>query len=313
MTGNPDAGKPGRASVVPMGARPDLGLYCLVVSFLTLGTLWPLLRAGVQTMPPLWFACTRLSLAAAVMFVFLTVLRRLRLPARQDVPVLISVGVFMMGLYVVMAHIALQYVGAGRATLLGFTTPLWVTPAAVLLLRERLNAQKLLGLVMGVGGLTMLFNPRGFDWSDSDVVMGNGLMLLCAMSWAVAIIQMRTQVYRLEPYQLVPWQLTIAAGCALIGALIIEPSARIELTQRNVFIIIAAGPVIGPITLWAGTMTMRHLPAVTASVGFLGVPVVASLIAWIFMGEPLTWTLVTGGTLILAGLTLVSLGEARAG
>jgi len=31
------------------------------------------------------------------------------------------------------------------------------------------------------------------------------------------------------------------------------------------------------------------------------------------MGEPLTWTLVTGGTLILAGLTLVSFGEARAG
>ena len=94
--------------------------------------------------------------------------------------------------------------------------------------------------------------------------------------------------------------------------MIIEPGARIEPTQRNVWLIICAGPVIGPITLWAGTMTMRHLPAVTASVGFLGVPVVASLIAWIFLGEALTWALVAGGTLILSGLALVSLGEARA-
>lgn len=300
-----------RAPVVPPGSNLTVGYSCLALSFLGLGTLWPLMRAGVQSMPALWFGTTRLALASVAMFVVLLVIGRLRLPSRQDLPVIISVGVFMMGIYVSMAQVALQYVGAGRATLLGYTTPLWVTPAAALLLRERLSAQKLAGVLLGLAGLALLFNPLGFDWSDSNVVMGNGMMILCAISWAVCIVQMRTQIYRLEPYQLVPWQLMVAAICVGTAALVFDPDSRIVWTETNIWLIVAAGPVMGPMTLWAGTMTQRHLPAVSASTGLLGVPVVSTLIAWVFLDETPTWTLILGLVVILGGIGLVSFTDRR--
>ncbi len=311
MAEGTEAGTRAGAPVTPPGTRPAVGFTCLGLSTLTLGALWPLTRAGVQAMPALWFGCIRIALASAVMFALVIVLGRFRLPSRQDLPVILSVGVFMMGIYVILSHIALQYVGAGRATLLGFTTPLWVTPVAVLLLRERVNAYKLAGIAIGLAGLAVLFNPLGMDWSDGKVVMGNGLMVLAAISWAVCIIQMRTQVYRLEPLQLVPWQLAVSALCLLIAAAIGEPGARIVPSERNIWLIVIAGPLGTSIALWTVTMTLRHLPAVTSSVGLLGVPVAATLIAWAFLGEPLTWALAIGLMVILGGMALVAVGGRR--
>ncbi len=300
-----------RKTIAPAGERRLLGFACLGLSILGLGALWPMMRAGVQIMPALWFGSTRLLMASACMFVLLMVLRRLRLPTRQDLPVIISVGVFMMGIYVTLAQIALQYVPAGRATLLGYTVPLWVMPFAILFLRERINRLKLIGWVLGVSGLIVLFNPLGFDWSDPNVVLGNGFMLICSVSWAVCVIQMRTQVYRLEPFQLVPWQLLVAGCCVLASALVFQPGEYIEFTQGNFWLLFISGPVVSSLTLWSSTMSLRHLPALTSSVGLLGVPFVATLLAWMFLGEPLTLTLGIGLVVIFAGITMVSIGEAR--
>lgn len=300
-----------RKTIAPAGESRLLGFVCLAISIFGLGALWPLMRAGVQVMPALWFGSTRLLMASAIMFVLVIALRRFRLPTRQDIPVIISVGVFMMGIYVTLAQIALQYMPAGRATLLGYTVPLWVMPFAILFLHERFNRLKLFGWLLGVIGLLVLFNPLGFDWTDPNVLMGNGFMLICSMSWAVCVIQMRTQNYRLEPFQLVPWQLLLAGCCVLAAALVFEPDEYIDFTPGNLGLLLVAGPVVSSLTLWSSTMTLRHLPALTSSVGLLGVPFVATLLAWMFLGEALTVTLGIGLVVIFAGIAMVSIGEAR--
>ena len=298
--------------VRPPGSVTAIGYACLAGTALTYGCLWPTLRYGVQIMPPLWFACLRMAAASATLFLLLFVFRRFRLPARQDLPVIFSAGLFMMGLYTIFSHLGMQVVGAGRATLLGYTTPLWVVPMAALLLRERIPPMKAAGLVLGLAGLVALFNPVGFDWTDRAVLTGNGMLLLAAMMWSVSIIQMRTQIYRLTPFQLAPWQLLISAICGLVGALIWEPAFGLEPTTGNLATLVVAGPLLSALGFWFGTMTVRHLPAVTASVGFLGVPVVSTLVAWAFLGETLTATLALGMVVILSGIALVSLSGRRA-
>ena len=69
-----------------------------------------------------------------------------------------------------LVHWGLQYVPAGRAALLAYSTPIWVVPAAMLFLGERLTGLRVLGLLAGLGGLAVLFNPLSFDWSDGQTV-----------------------------------------------------------------------------------------------------------------------------------------------
>ena len=302
----------GRASpVAPPGAVPAVGYACLAGAILAYGTLWTLMRVGVQTMPPLWFAAVRMGAACVFLFAVLAALRRLRLPRRQDMPVILSVGIGMMGLYACLSQVGLLVVGAGRATLLGYTTPIWVTPIAVIFLRERVGPLKLLGLAVALAGLAVLFNPLSFDWSRRDVVVGNGLLVVAAIVWAGSIVQMRTQVYRLEPIQLMPWQLLTSTVVCLAAALALEPGLYVAPTPANLALIGFSGPAITTLSIWLGTMTVRHLPAVTASVGFLGVPVTSTMIAWAILGEALSPTLAGGLAVIIAGLALASYAEMR--
>ena len=56
---------------------------------------------------------------------------------------------------------------------------------------------------------------------------------------------------------------------------------------------------------------MRYLPTTISTVGLLGAPVCALLLSVIFLDEKLTTDLLIGVVLILGGMVLVSLPDAR--
>ncbi len=265
------------------------------------------MRLTVELMEPFWFAVTRLGIGSAFLFLILGLTGRLRLPRRQDLPAVFCVGIFMMGLYVSIVHVAVQYVPAGRGALLAYSTPLWVTPVAIIFLGEKMTPAKLLGIALGLGGLVVLFNPLTMNWSDPKILLGNGLCLLAAMSWSVTILYLRVHRWNLSPLQLAPWQLLLATFIALPFAVITEgaPDATLE---PELWFLIAYGGLIGTaIALWTAQAAMRALPAVTVSIGLLGCPVIAMAISIVFLGEAPTASLIGGMVLILSGMALVNL------
>jgi drug/metabolite transporter (DMT)-like permease len=310
----PDASPPTIAVPPPPASAADeptrarrAGLAYLGVAALSYGGLWPAMRLGAGYMPPIWFALVRLLIGSAFLFLVLAATGRLRRPQRADLPVIFTVGVMMMGLYVVLVHYALQFVPAGRGALLGYSTPLWVTPFAVLFQGEKLTRCKLAGLVLGLTGLAILFNPAGFDWTDRKVLIGNGMLLLAAFSWSFAILHMRTHRWNLSPLQLGPWQLLVASIVALPAAMWLEPRHDV-IWAAPLFAIVAYGGIIGTgIAMFAATSAIRLTGPVTASIGLLGGPVVALTVSVLFLGEPPTPTLLGGLVMILSGIALVSL------
>lgn len=296
---------------LPIVSSNPVGYAFLGLAVLSYGGLWPVMRAGVEYLPPLWFATTRLFIGSLAIFLLLAAMGKLRLPGRADLPAILSVGICMMGLYVSLVHYAVQFVPAGRGALLGYLTPLFVTPIAVIFLGEPMTRLRAAGLALGLCGLVILFNPAGFDWSDPDTLLGNGLCLLAAMSWSVAILQMRGHRWHLTPLQLGPWQLLVATFVSLPFAIWIEP--RSDWTMGVPLVaLVAYGGVIGTaIAMWAFASTIQKLGAVTASIGILGGPVVALTVSVLFQGEALTPTLGGGVVLILGGIALVTLAQHR--
>ncbi len=311
MTGAPGDTPPRREPVAPPGSVAARGWMMLALTTLLFGATWPLVRVGVTLMPPVWFACIRIIGASVLLFVFLALIGRFRMPSRQDVPAILSVGIFMMGAFVVLSHIGMQWVEAGRAALLVYTVSLWVTPLAVVMLRERLSRARMVGLVIGLVGLAVLFNPLGFDWTDQNVILGNGILVFASMLWAVSIIQMRMHVYRLDTLQLAPWQLLVSAIITFVAAMVLERDLPINWSNADVMTVLVAGTLLLAVSLSIGTAEVRHLPAISASVGFLGVPVVSMLMGAAFLGEAIGATLIAGLVAILVGVAVVSVAQVR--
>ena len=114
------------AEAAPPSRARAYALLPLVV--LLWGVNWPAMKVALEYVTPLWFATLRTALGAACLFAFLALTGRLGRPTRQDLPIVLSVALLQVAIFQPLANLGRRHVAAGRAAVLVYTTPLWVTP-----------------------------------------------------------------------------------------------------------------------------------------------------------------------------------------
>lgn len=295
----------------PRLVRPGVAALLLGLVILLWGVNWPVMKQVVGQMPPVSFVAARLGLGTVTLVLVAALAGQLRVPARGDLPVILSVGLLQMTGFMLLVTLALQHVPAGRAGILAYTTPLWVVPLALIFLRERLTRLKLAGLLLGLAGVAVLFNPAGFDWRDPAVLTGNAMLMAGAALWAVNIIQVRGHRWIGTPLALAPWQMGIATICTGIVALVTEDLSGVRWTGTLLSLLAYNGPLATAFCFWAIVTVNRALPAITLSLATLGVPVVGLVSAALWLGEPLTPTNLAGLALIATGLAAMALADRR--
>lgn len=276
----------------------------LLVVVAAWGVTWPVNKVILRTLSPFWMTALRSAIATVVVFAIAIGTRRLVLPTRSDLPVVLSITCLHMVGFVVLANVGLQLVPTGRSMLLAYTTPLWVIPAASLLLKERLTAKQVIGVVAGIAGLVMLFNPATFDWSDRRAVLGNAATLVAALLWAANIVHLRAHRWHATPFELVPWETLLATVLLMLIALVSGGVPDVAWNATLVVLMLYSGVIGTALAYWAFAVASRNLPAVTIALGMLGAPVLGIVVATLWLGEPLTVSLVLAVALILGGIAL---------
>jgi drug/metabolite transporter (DMT)-like permease len=301
-----------QAVALPAGVHTRRTAYLLLASLVVLwGANWPVMKLTLSVLPPVWFVILRLFLGAATLFAALGISGGFSLPGRGDLLQLAVGGLVQLALYMGLCILGLQYLGAGRAAVLAYTTPLWVVPGALIFLGEKLDRLKALGLALGIGGVLVLFNPFGFDWTNASLVRGNALLMAAAFAWASAILVIRGQPWRLTPLQLAPWQMLLGGLALLPAALAFEGPLSVQVTPRLVVLLIYNGPICIGFCGWAVIAITRSLPAVTSSLSFLAVPAFGIAASAVALGERVDLTLIGGFALILLGMVLVGAADRR--
>jgi drug/metabolite transporter (DMT)-like permease len=271
---------------------------------------WPIMKWGLHFISPLWFAVARFALGALCLFAVLAATRRLGLPRRADLPVMASVGILQMTLFTTLVNLALVHVPAGRSSILAYTTPLWVLPGAVLFLKEKVTRLGLVGLLLGLVGVVVLVNPASIDWSAPGMLAGHLMLLGGAVCWAAAILHVRKHRWASSPLEVAPWQMTLAGLLITPLALVREGPPRFSPTPQLGAVLLYNGPLATAFCFWAAVSMTRALPAVTTSLSFLAVPVMGVVLSTLWLGEPLGAALLLGLAMILAGVGVMTLGDA---
>ena len=286
-----------------MSAR-RAGAAWLVTVVVAWGLTWPVNKAILERLSPLWLASLRSVLGTVAIFALALAVGSLTRPRRADLPVLLSITVLHMVGFVVLANIGLGLVPTGRSVVLAYTTPLWVLPGARLFLGEPLTGRRIVGVVAGLSGLGVLFNPASFDWSDRAAVLGNLCVLGAAFLWAASILHVRGHRWQATPFELVPWEMLLATLLLVPIAFVFGgPLDLVWDTRLGLLLLYSAVPGT-VIAYWAVAMAGRLLPAVTTSLGLLATPVVAIVVATLWLGETPTLTLAVAVVLILGGVAL---------
>jgi drug/metabolite transporter (DMT)-like permease len=288
------------------------GLLMLGIVVLAWGLAWPVHKVILETVSPFGLIALRSAIAALALFVLALVRRRLVAPSRADVPIVLSITLLHMVGFVLLMSWGLQRVTTGRSVVLAFTTPLWVTAGARLFLGEGLTTRRAVGVVVGLLGLMVLFNPLAFDWGDRAALVGNGAVLASAVLWAANVVHIRGHRWRATPLELIPWELGLATLIVTPVALASGSLLAIDWNARLIALLLYSGVIGGALAYWAAATAGRLLPAVTMSLGLLATPVVSIALATVWLGEAVTPSLVVAVVLILGGVALGTAESPRA-
>lgn len=282
-----------------------LGLFLFII--LSWGMAWPINKIGLEYMSPLWYTAIRLIVGTSTMMALVIALDKFSLPKLKDLPLICIIGLLQISLYVLLANIGLAYLPAGRASLLGYTTPLWVMPIAILFFNEKPTYMKWLGFLFGLAGLTVLLSPWQLDWTDKHVLFGTAMLLLASLSWAISMLAARYMHWSKSPLELIPWQLLIGTLPILIFAMVKEPIISITWSPALLLSLAYTGALVTGISYWSGVVINKELPTLVVSIGFLIVPIFSLVVSALFMHEVITMPTAGAMLLVIMGLVCVTL------
>lgn len=289
---------------------PRLAALLFCVTIFAWGINWSVTQVVVQQVPPMWTTAIRCWIAFSAILPVLAFKRRLVLPPKGDLKVVFSVALLHMTLFSTLAAAGQQFLPASKAIVLGYTTPLWVAIAAPFALGEKLTGWRAAGIALSLCGLAVIFNPAAFDWDDGETLLGCGLVLLAAVSWAANIIIIRGHRWTASPFQLLLWQVLTAALVLTVLALITEGVPKVAVSAK-LCLLFAYGGLVGTVlAYWAMSVVNRSLPAITTSLGVLSTPIAGMACAALLLGENIGLPIMIAAVLIVGGVALGTVVDA---
>jgi drug/metabolite transporter (DMT)-like permease len=263
---------------------------------------WPAIRIGVSSVSPLWYACYRYAIATPCLLLLVAVRRQLVIPPRADWPLVLISGGLQMGAYSALVAYALINLPPGRASVLAFSTPIWVVPLAAWRLAERMPCRGWLGVTLGIAGACVIAAPSLRAETPAQL-LGCAALLIAAMAWAISIVYVRSHSFRASPLVLAPWQSLVAMVLLLPCAMLLEGepspiglSAALSLGY--------VGPIATAFAYWAMVEAGSRLRASTVSMALLATPPLGIAISVWTMHETLDRSLLGGVLLITLGIVL---------
>ena len=273
--------------------------FAIVAALLYAGC-YAAIKAGLAYAPPFGFAALRSFIGGLMLLAVLAVTGQPWRPARA---LWVPIGL-LAALGSVVGFSAMFYsplhTGAGVASVLGNTGPLFMIVLAALFLGERITAGKLAALLLATGGIAFmaLSGGSGGSWHPAALV----LPLLAASSRAVETVLVKGLQLDRNATLVATWQFLLASIGLTALSVWLEPQARTVWTVRFALSVsvLAGGSTAAATALWYWLLQREEVSRLSL-VLFL-IPVAGLALGITLFGERVRLGQVAGMALILAGV-----------
>lgn len=235
---------------------------------------------------------------------------------------LFLLGFFSIYLTNILEFWGLQYLSAAKTCFIYSLSPLFTALLSYVHFKEKINGKKWLGLGIGfIGIIPVLFTQTG-----SESLFGSNFLSLPTVAIIVAVLAsvygwvlLRVNLKNTEVSPLMANGTSMLFGgtIALIHSFFIDSWNPLPITPGH------TSDVMGIVMLMTllfnvlcynlyGMMLRRYTATFLSFIGLLS-PIFASLNGWLFLGEPLSWTILLSTAIVSSGLSLVYYAELKQG
>jgi len=287
--------------------------YLPYIAALVTVTMWasayPFARYALSVYTPRGLILARFLVATATLLVVNIIASKgkPRLPDRVDVPWFIMSGFLGIFVYTWLFHEGLERVDAGVASFIMAFNPVIVMVLSVLVLKEPIRRRGVIGFVISMAGLVLvtLTQAEGFEINP-----GVFFLFIAACVIATYPILQRRLLRKYSPIQTASY--CIAAGTAFMIAFAgdtIDGLLASNLGVHLMVLYLGAFPAALGFFLWGYALSKIDNTLRITNFLYL-MPFIASLSAFVVLGEVITLMELLGGTIIILGM-LVANGRAR--
>ncbi len=275
----------------------------LVFLCLVWGSTWPLLRIALNETTPFTMRVGTAGLGAITLyFICVAMGRDLRVRSLKTWGHLTIASLCNIVGFSLFSVYGQLFAETSRVAIIAYAMPLWAVVLAWIFLGERPGRIQGIALALCVLGLAILVYPL----SASGIPLGILFAIATGLSWAAGVVYMKWARMKVDPVGGALWQLAIATVVLTVVMLIAEGKPHLQGLRADGIIAIAITGVLGngfAYAMWF--QVVRRLPAVTASLGVLGSPVVGVVASVILLGERPTVPDMIGFALIFSASACV--------
>lgn len=270
------------------------------------GTTWIFIKVGLGALPPLRFAAARFILSIAILFVVIKI-QKISMPTTAAQWRLIALtGILQFSINYSTVFWSEQYITSGLAAVLQATiTVFGLVLAWIFLPDERITAQKVVAVVIGITGVAVIFNDqlRVENWfafaACAAIVVGS----YCA---AQASVLVKAKAAGMHPASLVFCQMICGLPAILLYSLVKEGNPFSVSWSSTAIICVVYLAVFGTVAaFWLYYWLLDKVESTKAMMISLVTPLLAVVIGNLTLGETLPPLTFFGGLLIIASIGLI--------
>ncbi|GHH59819.1 DMT family transporter [[Pseudomonas] boreopolis] len=292
------SGAQGEAVATPLAASRD---WRTPVELLFLGVVWGcsflFMRVAAPAFGPFALVELRLTLGALVLLPFLWLARQ-RFPLRRW-PVLAGIGVLNSVLPFLLFAWGAERAPAAIGAICNAMTVLFTALVAFLFFGEKIGARRAGALLVGFVGVVVLATGKAGGLSVGPAALAGAT---ASLLYGIGYNLVKRYMADLPPAASAA--ATLSASALLLSPLAWSHWPEAAVPARAWACAVALGVVCtGLAYLLYYRLIHRIGPARASTVTYL-IPVFGALLAWLILDEPLTWTMLLAGVLILGSVAV---------
>jgi drug/metabolite transporter (DMT)-like permease len=281
-------------------------LIVWIILSLIWGSTWSFIKIGLRDLPPITFAGIRFLIAAAILWLLVLSLRR-PLPRKGgDWRIIAWTGFIAFALNYGLIFWGEQSITSGLAAVLQATIPVFgLLFAHCYLPAERITIRKLAGVLVGIGGVSLVFYDQ-MKFEGRAALWGCMALTVSAACVAYSNVMVKARCQHIDPAVLAAGQMIFGlVPLLIIGAVWEGNPLMLRWTQQAVISTLYLALVGSAIAFLLYYWLVKKIEVTKTMLIALLTPVIALLLGLLTLNETVTWRIGTGSAAIISGISLI--------
>lgn len=282
--------------------------FALAIICIVWGTTYTAIKYAIQDFPPFLLVGIRQTAAGLLLLALAFGSGKLQMPNRQYTLRQMLTGFATITGGNGFVTWGMQYVSSGLAAIIGSLTPVLVVLLSLAWHgKERIHGRMILGVLLGFGGLALIFREGWQDFIRPEYRWGIAGCFASCFTWSLGTV-MAKQWNSPDVSPLLNAGLQITAGGlgGFVVSFFFDTTYTIHHTMQGWLSVVYLATIGSALAFTLYMFVLKHLSATISSLYTYINPVVAILLGWALLGEPLTTWEVVGMALTILGVWIVN-------